>query len=495
MWAVSDIVLELQSSGKLLAGKDQGDPFAAALVQGLCAKIKGLEGFNAMHAVEIKTAAETALPMVFQTSVGKAIEESLLATPTCEKPSIAKPQTLVELQNYLTHNDWLVLEDINSSLIQKQNTLALRLRHLGVVSLHEQTCKAAVSLILHTVSSLPDYDVIHSMVMDFKGAFAASGGACKSGIYINKYPVNPSDLPPQLFKDAYGSEVPQPKVLEKLQVLKQHIPLRQTSKLLGKSKVVGSNAAVQAQPAQPALAGMDPAPLQQSMMQFGLLPMFQQVMHMQKQVLDMQQGQHTTTHPMEVDATASSTAVQKALTLKPTQKQTLDGDNKFRLPLADAAHDEKQAHDLGGDQKTPENNTEVKNANAESKPAEEYEKAAYQAIMDRKKAKVTPKAKQAAGKAKAKAASKAKAKAKAVMKRPSSKSIGSMAGTSSACMAYQPAPPTEVELKSTKNAYTDKHYHKCRDLAKARGYEDDDAKRSARKARAIAVELWQKAIC
>ena len=494
MWAVSDIVLELQSSGRLLAGKDECDPFAAALVQGLCAKIKGLEGFNAMHAVEIKTAAETALPMVFQTSVGKAIEKSLLATPTCEKPSIAKPQALVEIQNYLTHNDWLVLEDINSSLIKKQNTLALRLRQLGVVSLHEQTCKAAVSLILHTLSSLPDYDVIHSMVMDFKGAFAASGGACKSGIYINKYPVNPSDLPPQLFKDAYGAEVPQPKVLEKLQVLKQHIPLRQTSKLLGKSKVVGSTAAVQAQPAT-APASIDSAPLQQSMMQFGLLgPMFQQVMQFEKQMLDMQQGKHTTTQPTEVDAKASSTAEHKALTLKPTQKQTPDDDKKFRLPLADAAHDGQQAN-------ASSQNTQVKDANdvgTQSKPAEEYEEAAYKAIMDRNdkkkaQAKAAPKAKQ--GAKKAKAASKAKAKAKAVMKRPSSKSIGSMVGTSSSCMAYQPAPPTQVELKSTKNAYTDKRYHKCRDLAKARGYTDDDAKRSARKARAIAVELWQKAIC
>ena len=143
----------------------------------------------------------------------------------------------------------------------------------------------------------------------------------------------------------------------------------------------------------------------------------------------------------------------------------------------------------------------MKDANdvgTQGKPAEEYEEAAYKAIMERNdkkkaKAKAAPKAKQGANKAKA--ASKAKAKAKAVMKRPSSKSIGSMVGTSSSCMAYQPAPPTQVELKSTKNAYTDKHYHKCRDLAKARGYNDDDAKRSARKARAIAVELWQKAIC
>ena len=496
MWAVSDIVLELQSSGKLLAGKGECDPFAAALVQGLCAKIKALQGFNAMHAVEIKSAAETSFPIAFQASIGKAVEESLLATPASEKPSIAKPQTLVEIQNYLTRNDWLVLEDINSSLIQKQNTLAYRLRQLGVVSLHEQTCKAAVAVILNTLSRLPAYDVIHSIVMDFKGAFAASSGACKSGIYINKYPLNPSGLPPQVFKDAYGSEVPQPKVLEKLSVLKQHIPLRQTSKLLAKNQGQSGTQAVAAQPAA-AQASIDPAPLQHGMMQFGLFPLMQQAMHFQQQILlDMQKGQHTTAQPMEVDATASSNAAQKALALKPPQKQTPPADNSFRLPLADG----KDAENLDTKPAVEAQGNEAKDANDagnQGKPVEEYEEAAFHAIMDRnerKKAqpKAAPKAKQAA---KAKAKAKATSKAKQVMKRPSSKSIASFAGGSSSCMAYQPAAPTEVELKSTKNAYTDKHYHKCRDLAKARGYTDDDAKRSARKARAIAVELWLKAVC
>ena len=392
MWAVSDIVLELQ-----------------------------LQGFNATHAVEIKSAAETAFPIVFQASIGKAIEESLLATPASDKPSIAKPQTLVEIQNCLTKNDWLVIEDIKSRLIQKQNTLAYRLRQLGVVSLHEPTCKAAVAVILNTLSSLPGYDVIHSMVMDFKGAFAASGGACKSGIYINKYPVNPSDLPPQVFKDAYGSEVPQPKVLEKLSVLKQHIPLRQTSKLLAKNKGQSGTQAVQAQPAA-AQASIDPAPLQQGMMQFGLFPMMQQVMQFQQQILDMQKGQHTTTQPMEVDATASSNAAQKALALKPPEKQTPPADNKFRLPLADG----KESEGLDGNQNAVEaQGSKAKDANDvgnQGKPVEEYEEAAFKAIMDRSEKKkgqpkAAPKAKQAA-KAKAKATS----KAKAVMKRPSSKS-------------------------------------------------------------------------
>lgn len=64
-------------------------------------------------------------------------------------------------------------------------------------------------------------------------------------------------------------------------------------------------------------------------------------------------------------------------------------------------------------------------------------------------------------------------------------------------LACQPAAPTEVELKSIQNAYTDKRYHKCRGFTKASGYTDDDddgAKRSARKARAMAVELWPKAV-
>ena len=223
-WSSNGCKIKHPERGEVQCWRRQGCPVLSenALVPGLCARIKALQGFNAMHAVEIKSAAETSFPITFQASIGKAVEESLLATPASEKPSIAKPQTLLEIQNYLTRNDWLVIEDINSSLIQKQNTLAYRLRQLGVVSLHEQTCKAAVAVILNTLSSLPAYDVIHSMVMDFKGAFAASGGACKSGIHINKYPVNPSGLPPQVFKDAYGSEVPQPKVLEKLSVLKQH---------------------------------------------------------------------------------------------------------------------------------------------------------------------------------------------------------------------------------------------------------------------------------
>ena len=382
MWAVSDIVLELQSSGKLLAGKGECDPFAAALVQGLCAKIKALQGFNAMHAVEIKSAAETSFPIAFQASIGKAIEESLLATPASEKPSIAKPQILLEVQNYLTRNDWLVIEDINSSLIQKQNTLAYRLRQLGVVSLHEQTCKAAVAVILNTLSSLPAYDVIHSMVMDFKGAFAASGGACKSGIYINKYPVNPSDLPPQLFKDAYGSEVPQPKVLEKLSVLKQHIPLRQTSKLLAKNQGQSCTQAVAAQPAA-AQASIDQAPLQQGMMQFGLIPLMQQAMQFQQQfLLDMQKGQHTTAQPMEVDVTASSNAAQKALALKPPQKQTPPADSNFRLPLADG----KEAENVDDQKAVEAQGSEAKDANDvgnQGKPVEEYEEAAFQAIMER----------------------------------------------------------------------------------------------------------------
>ncbi len=59
-------------------------------------------------------------------------------------------------------------------------------------------------------------------------------------------------------------------------------------------------------------------------------------------MLDTQKSQHTTAKPMEVDATASSNAAQKALALRPPHKQTPPADNKFRLPLADALPDGKK---------------------------------------------------------------------------------------------------------------------------------------------------------
>ena len=152
--------------------------------------------------------------------------------------------------------------------------------------------------------------------------------------------------------------------------------------MLAKNQGQSGTQAVAAQPAA-AQASIDQAPLQQGMMQFGLFPLMQQAMQFQQQILlDMQKGQHTTAQPMEVDVTASSNAAQKALALKPPQKQTPPVDNNFRLPLADG----KEAENVDNQNTVEALGSEAKDANDvgnQGKPVEEYEEAAFQAIMDR----------------------------------------------------------------------------------------------------------------
>ena len=97
------------------------------------------------------------------------------------------------------------------------------------------------------------------------------------------------------------------------------------------------------------------------------------------------------------------------------------------------------------------------------------------------------------GKAKAKAKTKphAKAKAKAATTKRSSTSSSSSAKKMKK-LDYKVPPPSEAQLQSTPRNYYNKHYHKCKELAINCGYSDTEAKEFAKKARATAVELWDK---
>ncbi len=88
----------------------------------------------------------------------KVLRETLdakLAVPTTVDDSnvVLKPQVLTAINNYLTNNEWQILMDPNSSQGKKASTIVRRLRLVGVKSLHEQTAKYAVALMLTTLSS------------------------------------------------------------------------------------------------------------------------------------------------------------------------------------------------------------------------------------------------------------------------------------------------------------------------------------------------------
>ena len=71
----------------------------------------------------------------------------------------------------MTKNDWKTLDNPSSTYVAKTNTIVRRLKLFGVKSLHEQTAKYCVALLLTTFNQLPSYQVIHQMLVEFKQRF------------------------------------------------------------------------------------------------------------------------------------------------------------------------------------------------------------------------------------------------------------------------------------------------------------------------------------
>ena len=114
---------------------------------------------------------------------------------------------------------------------------------------------------------------------------------------------------------------------------------------------------------------------------------------------------------------------------------------------------------------------EAAHATPEGKPAADYEEEAFKALgRDERK-----KQAQAACKPKAKAKGKPKAKAKGMGKGKGKKDIVKKSisfkkdDASSKVLAYSPPAPTSIELKSKRECYVDKHYHKAKNMALASG--------------------------
>ena len=172
----------------------------------------------------------------------KVLREALdakltLPTTVDESNVVLKPQVLTAINNYLTNTEWQILVGPNSSLGKKASAIVKRLRLVGVKSLHEQTAKYAVALMLTTLSNLPNYSVIHQMLQEFKQVFHRD--LTKMQVpFVRNYPHTVEELPEAISKAAYSPEdPPAPRELENLVVIAEnHIPLRGTSKLLKKEK-------------------------------------------------------------------------------------------------------------------------------------------------------------------------------------------------------------------------------------------------------------------
>lgn len=209
---------------------------SASLAKALSSKIAHIQSMSNTDAAEVYTQLTNLnLPNEFKVDIKEAIDNRLIGATTTALNGV-KPQWILDLNNYCTANEWASLTNQEQSYQSKVQVLVDRLVSLQVQSMHEQSVKYAVALLLTThfsSSAWPSASSIHTMVVDFKRTFQSAQKIGTSRLM--KYPTNPSDLPADMYARAYPDEASPPvaRHIERMRlVAEQHIPLRSTSKML-----------------------------------------------------------------------------------------------------------------------------------------------------------------------------------------------------------------------------------------------------------------------
>ena len=327
---------------------------------------------------------------------------------------------------------------------------------MGVESLHEQTAKYAVALMLTTLTQIPSYSVIHQMLQEFKQVFHRD--LTKMQVpFARSYPNSQwkSSLR-QSAKQLTSPEGPAaPREVENLvMIAENHIPLRGTSKLLKKETAVPreiakdkkqaaeKNAESDLQTMVPAMAS--PFREMGAMGQFAMM-----MMQMCKQQMGMgRMGQGNETK----------------VTLSPKNEKELEEQKKAKAALNSAAAAFKPQErelawlDCETNQESKEEVATAATAGDTSlekkKTPEEFEKATFEALKAKKDSKKgNAKEKSMASNPKGKA--KGKAKNQGVMKKPSAKTL-----------QYEIPPWSVKDMHVDKNTYTSRHWHAASPFAK-----------------------------
>ena len=206
----------------------------AALVGNLSKKIKHSLVCSIAEAQSLYDCLKgSPLEDAYKDTLRNSIDTALTSGATNAMPVALKPQKLIHLQNYLTQVDWDIIGSPDASYIAKLNCVAKRWKSLGIRSLHGQTAKHGVAVLLCFVAKLPDHALINQMVQDLKSTFQSTASEGIDALpYVKEFPGYHTQLPSGLAESAYHGKVPSPKELEHIKPILKHIALRSTSKLL-----------------------------------------------------------------------------------------------------------------------------------------------------------------------------------------------------------------------------------------------------------------------
>jgi hypothetical protein len=214
------------------------------MVAGVIAKINMIPSITSSDALAIYNclnASDYLVEHKLVQQIQDVVDERMMqpSASAIAQPSAIKPQQLLAVHNYLTASDWSKLQEPGCPLEDMKWIIIKRLMLLGIASLHEQTVKHSVALIVYLIQQqskvFPSYESIHNIVNSFKGSFfSVKVQVTYSG--ITTYPATPSELPAALFAKAYAADdQPVKQEIMELANIVNHVPLRSTSKLLQKA--------------------------------------------------------------------------------------------------------------------------------------------------------------------------------------------------------------------------------------------------------------------
>ena len=454
------------------------------LIQGLVSKVSQLATLLTTDATDLfKLVKALGMPDTVKSQLKEAIEIKLAGTSQSIVTS-AKPQYLEDINNYFTEAEWGLLENSTCSYQSKVQIVVDRLVSLQLVSLHEQTVKFAVALLLavHFGQNWPSYQSVYTMVGDFKKCFGASvkNGFCK----LVRYPVQPSMLARDMYDKAYPNP-DQPPVCKDIERLKMiatlHIPLRSTSALLRTSS--SSQPSQPSQPLHPSPqssptaggffggvgANQTPEALQMMarMCWPHMFPVNQMTQHPWFNYGGLPTMASTPQAPSQPDQGSASASKPLAIQYSPPKRVastaiTLSENADARLQL--------RTTDLKDEA------NEVVEETPTAKTSAEYEDNAFQALLANSQKK--NKGKKSAAKSNAK-----------VMKRPAAASSSSEKPAKQVKIAEYAVGDADLTTMS-EHSFTSKRYHAAKLQAMRAGSDDYDAKLKARVAYKAAKALW-----
>ena len=248
-WTASDIVTEVQNIGKLWRARGV-TRVAEAMVDNTLKKLTAVGKLDASAAIQLYQAIDEAqLEDTLKKKLADAVDHSLLA----DEPDVQgaagvganSGQRLISVFKYLSEKDWAKIDAGNASYWSIIYATVERLKRIGIKPpMSEGTTKWAAATLtascLERTGGMPTYEAIYQLSKDLKEALKSCPVKAHPDLQAPRvYPETPDQLGDAFMKLAYeDNDRPVERYSAKVIMLAaQHIPVRDTSKLLKKNQV------------------------------------------------------------------------------------------------------------------------------------------------------------------------------------------------------------------------------------------------------------------